>query len=85
MAGAKRGGEREGELEKHEIEEILLPFSLPPYPLPLSTPATQTTKKTEYHEGYCEIRISSLCCDVVHELSSMWRLCIFSKFRKGVY
>ena len=45
MAGAKRGGEREGELEKHEIEEILLPFSLPPYPLPLSTPATQATKK----------------------------------------
>ena len=85
MAGAKREGEREGELEKHEIEEILLPFSLPPYPLPLSTPATQATKKNEYHEGYCEIRISSLCCDVVHELSSMWRLCIFSKFRKGVY
>ena len=24
------------------------------------------------------------CCDVVHELSSVWRLCIFSKFCKGV-
>ena len=24
------------------------------------------------------------CCDVVHELSLVWRLCIFSKFCKGV-
>ena len=24
--------------------------------------------KTEFSEGYCEIRISSLCCDVLHEL-----------------
>ena len=45
MAGAKRGGEGEGELEKRESEEIPLPFSLPPYPPPLSTPATQATKK----------------------------------------
>ena len=42
-------------------------------------------KKTEFREGYCEIRISSLCGDVVHELSSVWRVCIFSKSCKGVY
>ena len=41
------------------------------------------TKNNEFRESYCEIRISSLCCDVVHELSSVWRLCI--KFCKGVY
>ena len=33
----------------------------------------------------CEIHISTLCCDFVHELSSVWRLCIFSKVFKGVY
>ena len=27
--------------------------------------------------------MSSVCCDAVHELSSVWRLCIFSKFCKG--
>ena len=41
----KGEGEREGELEKRESEGIPLPFSLPPYPLPLSTPATQATEK----------------------------------------
>ena len=25
---------------------------------------------------------NNLCCDVVHKLSSVWRLCIFSKFCK---
>ena len=35
VAGAKRGGG--GGLEKRDT----LPFSLPPYPLPPSTPATQ--------------------------------------------
>ena len=30
--------------------------------------------------------ILNLCYNVVHELSSVWRLCIFSKFcLKGVY
>ena len=43
-----------------------------------------TKLKTEFSEGYCEIRISSSCCDVVHELSSVWRLCIIGKFCKGV-
>ena len=33
----------------------------------------------------CEIHIATLCCDFVHELSSVWRLCIFSKVFKGVY
>ena len=41
--------------------------------------------KTEFREAFCEIRISSLCCGVLLELSSVWRLCIFSKFCKGVY
>ena len=41
----KGEGEREGGLEKRESEETPLPFSLSPYPLPLSTPATQATKK----------------------------------------
>ena len=41
----KGEGERKGELEKRVSEEIPLPFSLPPYPLPHSTPARQATKK----------------------------------------
>ena len=40
-------------------------------------------QKTEYRQGYCEIRISSLCCDVVHELSS--EIVHFMKFCSGVY
>ena len=28
---------------------------------------------------------NNLCCSVVHELSSVWRLCIISKFCKGVF
>ena len=36
--GAKRGGEGEGEGKSAHL--MLLPFSLPPYSLPLSTPAT---------------------------------------------
>ena len=38
MAGAKRGGGGEGE---KRLSPIPLPFSLPPYPLPISKPATQ--------------------------------------------
>ena len=33
---------------------------------------------------YCFL-FNNLCCDVVHELPSVWTLCIFSKFCKGVY
>ena len=33
----------------------------------------------------CCFPCNNFYCDVVHELSSVWRLCIFSKFCKGVY
>ena len=42
MAGAKMGGEEEGEKCKSGSPNPLS-FSLPPYPLPLSMPATQAT------------------------------------------
>ena len=47
MAGAKRGGGGGGGGGRRKVRKIPLPFSLPPYPLPLSTPATQAKKENE--------------------------------------
>ena len=43
VAGAKRGGGG----GRRKVRKIPLPFSLPPYPLPLSTPASQAKKENE--------------------------------------
>ena len=69
MARAKRRWR--GEEEKGEIP---LPFSLPPYPLPFSTPATQATST--------EDRASVSSCTSVHrsvDLRTYWPLLIIKK------
>ena len=43
VAGTKRGGVGDRERGKREGVPSPSPFSLPPYPLPLSTPATQAS------------------------------------------
>ena len=70
VAGAKREVGEEGEIEKGKRERSPLspqspsPFSLPPYPLPLSTPATQATRT---------YRCQETCYDVsVHRPYRLW-------------
>ena len=69
VARAKRRWRGEG-----EKGEIPLPFSLPPYPLPFSTPATQATSIGD--------RASVSSCTSVHrsvDLRTYWPLLIIKR------
>ena len=65
VAGVKRGGGGGGGIEKRKRERSPLspqspsPFSLSPYPLPLSTPATQAIE-----DGNRTYRCEETCYDV---------------------
>ena len=65
VAGVKRGGGGGGGIEKGKRERSPLslqspsPFSLPPYPLPLLTPATQAIE-----DGNRTYRCEETCYDV---------------------
>ena len=76
VAGAKRGGGGGGGggIEKGKRERSPLspqspsPFSLPPYPLPLSTPATQAVE-----DGNRTYRCQETCYDDrVHRSYRLW-------------
>ena len=63
VAGAKRGGEGEGEK---------FPFSLPPYPLPLSTPGTQASF-VSFLCRHCSTMTWNflMLCTVVHSMEDL--------------
>ena len=74
VAAAKSGGGGGGGIEKGKRERSPLspqspsPFFLPPYPLPLSTPATQAIE-----DGNRTCRCQETCYDVsVHRPYRFW-------------
>ena len=72
VAGVKRGGGGGGGIEKRERSPLSLhspsTFSLPPFPLPLSTPATQAIE-----DGNRTYRCEETCYDVsIHRPYRLW-------------